>query len=111
MLFKKGDPSSVDNCRPITLLICLVKIFTLILSLRFTSWAENSIIIPEFQAGLRVGRGCIDNLFTLGILIELHLRRSKNAVYAVFVDFKGAFPSIVHDLLWYKLKKLGVSSK
>ena len=32
-------------------------------------------------------------------------------MFALFVDFKEAFPSINHQILWQKLSKLGVSTK
>lgn len=53
----------------------------------------------------------MDNFFTLLAFIQIHLRHSKGIVYATFVDFRGAFPSVPHDRLWKKLFKLGLSSK
>jgi len=32
-------------------------------------------------------------------------------MYALFIDFKRAFPSICHTRLWNKLNKIGVSGK
>lgn len=53
----------------------------------------------------------MDNIFVLDTLIQLHLGRNKGKLFALFVDFKRAFDSIAHKLLWLKLYKLGVGSK
>ena len=53
----------------------------------------------------------MDNIFTLNILIQLRLRKVKGKLYGLFVDFKSAFDSIDHQLLWDKLFKLGLSPK
>ncbi|XP_043480334.1 uncharacterized protein LOC122510015 [Leptopilina heterotoma] len=111
MFFKKGDPKDPDNYRPITLINCLAKIFTQILGNRLRDWSVEHDLIPESQAGFREGRGCIDNIFSLYAIIRIHLNTPKSVVYAVFIDFKGAFPSISHKLLWNKLSALGLSSK
>lgn len=99
MLFKKGDSTDPDNYRPITLVNCLAKIFTQILSELLISWAEGLNLIPESQVGFRKGRSCVDNLFNLMSILQIHLNNPGAVVYAAFIDFKGAFPSISHQLL------------
>ena len=44
-------------------------------------------------------------------LIQLHVKRNKGKLYAAFIDFKSAFPSVSHQLLWEKLYHMGLSSK
>lgn len=75
------------------------------------SWAKSLNLIPESKAGFRNGRSCNDNLFNLTSVLQIHLSKPCVVVYAIFVDFKGAFPSISQQLLWNKLYSLGLSSK
>ena len=111
MLYKKGDRTEHDNYRPIALVNTLIKIFTQILYQRLSKWASIHRVLPEFQSGFREGRGCMDNIFTLNALIQFSLNNVKGKLFSLLVDFKRAFPSINHALLWHKLRKFGVSSK
>uniref|UniRef100_A0ABD2WGY5 Reverse transcriptase domain-containing protein n=1 Tax=Trichogramma kaykai TaxID=54128 RepID=A0ABD2WGY5_9HYME len=88
MLPKGGDINDAKNYRPIALVDSIVKIFTQ--------------IIRE-----RRGRGCQDNIFTLSTIIQEQLQKPKAKTYAIFVDFKRAFPSVNHDLLFQKLYRMG----
>lgn len=47
----------------------------------------------------------------LNSIIQIRLSREKGKLYAFFVDFENAFPSIDHNKLWIKLFNLGVSAK
>lgn len=96
---KKGDPRDPGTYRPIALVKSLPKNFTQILCSRIAKWDELQNLIPESQGGFRRGRGCLDNLFTLSSIIQIHLSNPGAVVYAAFIDFKGAFPSVPHDLL------------
>ncbi|KAJ8980830.1 hypothetical protein NQ317_018410 [Molorchus minor] len=80
-------------------------------STRIAKWAESNSILPEAQSGFRKTRGCIDNVFVLSCIIQLQLRLKKRKVFVAFVDYKRAFDSINHTLLWQKLYDLGVSNR
>ena len=56
-------------------------------------------------------RGCMDNVFTLSSIIQIKLKEKNGKLFALFVDFKAAFPSIYHDILWNKLGEIGISTK
>ena len=109
-LHKKGSKSSPDNYRGITLLSVLGKIFTRILNKRLDSWAEKYEIYIEAQYGFRRDRGTTDSLFILNQIINQVLENGKK-LYAFFIDFSKAFDRVVHDNLWYKLLKNGISGK
>lgn len=110
-LHKKGNESLPGNYRLISLVNCIAKIFMQILLRRIEIFCARNELIPEFQSGFRRGRSCADNIFTLDALIQINTLKPKSRVYAIFVDFKAAFDSIDHSLLWIKLKSLGLSSK
>lgn len=109
MILKKGDAQDPFNYRPITLVNTITKICTHILSDKMTKWATESNFFSEFQSGFLRGRGCMDYLFTFISLIQINASRGNRALYAIFVDFKNASPSINHQLLWQKLNDIGLS--
>jgi hypothetical protein len=97
MIHKKGDPTIPTNYRPIALENTTFKLFTDILNRRLTDWTEYHNVIPEFQNGFRAKSGCIDNIFIINTLIEITTnKKENNALFAVFIDFKGAFDSVDH---------------
>lgn len=67
--------------------------------------------LPEDQAGFRRNRCCEDNLFVLYAKISLALCNPKGKLYVLFVDFRRAFDSVNHQILWNKLYATGVSSQ
>jgi hypothetical protein len=111
MIHKKGDVMNPNNYRPIALLNTYLKLFTQILHDRIATWALESGILSEAQGGFRKGRGCEDQIFVLNSAVQLALQKKSEKVYALFIDFARAFPSIPHDLLWDKLFSIGLSGK
>lgn len=87
MLFKKEDSLIPDNYRPITLVNCIAKVFTQIICDRLSGWANKLNIIPESQAGIRRRRSCLDNVFCLSSVVQVHLSTPGSVVYAAFIDF------------------------
>lgn len=111
MFHKKGSFKDPANYRPIALLNSCQKLFTQIIQIRFKNWADKHNIIPECQGGFRKNRGCEDQVFALAAAIQLNIQKKAGRVYAMFIDFERAFPSISHAKLWEKLDKIGVSGK
>lgn len=111
MIYKKGEKSNPENYRPIALVNTIAKIFTQILAGRLNEWVEDNGFLPEWQAGFRNNRSCIDNIFALNATIQSRLHRSGGKLFVLFIDFRGAFPSVTHSLLWDKLSKMGLGNK
>ena len=111
MLFKKGNLMNPENYRPISLVNSITKIFTGILNNRIVLWCEKNNLLPEFQSGFRSSRGCIDNIFVLNSIIQMRLQKPKEKLFAIFIDFKQAFTSVNHAILWNKLRVMGLSTK
>ena len=107
-IYKAGERTDPRNYRGITLLNCIAKSFTSILHTRLSEWAEDNTVIPEEQYGFRKNRCATDCVFILNTLLEKsHTARVPQ--FVCFVDFKKAFDSVQHRLLWGKLHSLGIS--
>ena len=106
----KGDANNPDNYRGITIVSCFGKLFTSILNERICSYLEENSMIGQEQAGFRKGHSTIDHIFSLHCLIDLYLHRKKR-LYCAFVDFRKAFDSVQHSLLWEKLLNMNICGK
>ena len=67
----KGNPKAPENYRPITLLSCFGKLFTLIINNRLNKYCEEHNTINRCQAGFRKNHSTTDNLFILKSLIDI----------------------------------------
>ena len=91
-----------SNYRGISLISCLGKVFNSILNNRIQLWAETYNLIPKEQFGFRKAVSTSDAVFVLHTIAENQSLRKKK-LYCCFVDFKKAFDSVLHSLLWKKL--------
>lgn len=107
-IFKKGDRTSCENHRGISLVSVASKLLTGLLLRRLTCSREKQI--RENQAGFRPGRGCIDQIFTLRQILELR-HTYRRPTITVFLDLKAAFDSVDRDVLWRCLSLKGVPQK
>ena len=77
-LHKKGDVNNPDNCRGISILSVVSKVYTHIINSRLTLWADNNFVLTDAQAGFRKGRSAIDRTIYL-----LCMQRSKNSLQII----------------------------
>ena len=66
--------------------------------------------LHEGQAGFRVKRGFVDNIFTLNEIVQGRLREGKDT-YAFFLDVQKAYDTVWRNALWFKLWEFGVREK
>ena len=111
MLYKKGDPNLPENYRGIALLNAITKIFTSILSSRIKTFIETNGIQMEGQNGFRSRRSTEDNIFILNTKITAALAKEGGKLFMAFIDFRRAFDTVDHRILWQKLYNCGLSSK
>ena len=52
------------------------------------------------QAGFRINRSCMDNVYTLNEIVQGRLREDKKT-YLFFLDIQKSYDSVWHDGLWY----------
>jgi len=110
-IHKKGDHNEPSNYRGIALLSCVSKVFTKILNVRITQWAEDNNKMFDVQAGFTKGKGTIDQIFIFQSIVSKYLSRKGGRFYSVFIDFSKAFDSVPHLHLFYSLVQEGLHGK
>ena len=88
-LFKTGDSLVPGNYRGITLIPIIRKIFSTMIRLRL----EKKIALHESQAAFRVGRSCVDHIFTLSQIVHDSGNVNKS-LYTFFLDIKKAYDTV-----------------
>jgi hypothetical protein len=104
---KKGDLSSMDSYRGITVGSAISKVYALVILARLDAWAEKQQFRAATQFGFRKGMSTIDAIFTMRHTIELYEQQHK-PVFAAFIDFRKAYDRVDRNLLWKCLQNLGV---
>ena len=102
----KTDPNIPSNYRPIALVICILKLWTSILTNIGTHTAETEGIFSDTAHGFRAHRQIYDSLAT-HIMTYEDAKLSKNNIYAAYSDFKGAFGGIDHQILFQIMRDYG----
>ena len=74
----KGDRSSPENYRGMSLLSCFGKYFTSLINTRLTNFSNSNKVLLENQTGFRRGYSTMDYVFTLKSLIDIFLHWKIN---------------------------------
>ena len=109
-IFKKGDKKDPSNYRGITLVNVISKIFSLCLRNRINCWCEEENVFNPLQFGFRDKRSTTDCIFILHSIIQ-NVLLQKHKLYCAFIDYEKAFDTVIHEALWIKLFKSGLSCK
>ena len=70
IFFRKRDREDPGNYRAITLLSVVGKVFYKILNNRLVQCLDKEGALCEGQAGFRLNRGCLDNVYTLNEIVQ-----------------------------------------
>ncbi len=100
-LFKKDDREDVRSYRGINIINCMSKVYDMVLCSRLESWFKPF----REQAGAQRGRGCLEHIVTLRLLIDI-AKKKKNKLYVTFVDFSSAYDRVSRPLMLRLLKRL-----
>lgn len=101
-IFKKGNRNNPHNYRGISILNSMAKLFDMVLCDRLSHWFRP---LRE-QAGAQRGRGCLEQIVTLRLLIDT-AKRKKQKLFVMFIDFSKAYDLIPRNKLFIVLKRLG----
>ena len=106
-LYKKGDDSNLSNCRPISLLPSISKIFEKVLLEQLTTYLDNNNLIHNHQYGFRKRHSTeYAALHIVDYLnYEMDLKRTPINLY---LDLSKAFDSLLHKILISKLKHIAL---
>jgi len=107
LLYKKEDPTRLDNNRPTTLANALYKLWTTCIVTLSTDYIEARKILSPDQEGFRVDRSCSRTITNLSLCVE-DAHSHKKGIVLCYLDFKGAFPSTDHCQLVQVLEFLGL---
>ncbi|KAK0425551.1 hypothetical protein QR680_009256 [Steinernema hermaphroditum] len=108
LLFKKDDPLDLQNYRPISLLSCVYKLLTKVLSQRIERVLYSAQ--PAEQAGFRKNFSTIDHLHAVNELVE-RSREYRLLLFIIFVDYDKAFDSVETNAVWTAIQQQGVPAQ
>jgi hypothetical protein len=100
-----SDLSNISNYRPISLLSLIPKLFESIVANKIFP-VLNHVIIDD-QHGFRRNKSTITNLLNFRNFISDALSCGSN-VDVIYTDFAKAFDKINHQILFSKLKQIGI---
>ena len=106
-LFKKGDPTSVSNYRPISILHWLSKLFEKCLKSRLLNYICSKNIINPVQFGFQPGISTQDAILHIMENIYSNMN-SRFATIGIFIDFSKCFDTINRKILIKKLFRYGI---
>ena len=75
------------NYRGITLLSVVGKVFCKILNNRLMQCLDKEGALHEGQAGFRINRSCMDNVYTLNEIVQGRLREDKKTYALLFFRY------------------------
>jgi len=104
----KGDKSECGSYRGISLLSIPSKVYGKILIRRVQEITNGKV--SEEQGGFRTGKGCVDQIFNMRMVIEKMLAKDKK-VYAAFMDLEKAYDRVDWEAMWDVLKVYGVGGR
>ena len=106
-IHKKGSDLDTANYRPIAVGEPLYRLYAIILNKRLVDWTESVGVRSPAQAGFRPKYSTVHQLFALRHFVD-RARLRQVPLYTCFIDIQKAYDSVQHQLLWARLRHVGV---
>lgn len=106
-VYKKDDPMSIKNYRPITLIPIISKIYEKAMHIRLLNFFNRHQVIVKEQYGFQKNKSTELAIFDL-IANVTHNVSLKYYNTVLFFDMSSAFDFVSHELLLNKLEKCGI---
>ena len=107
-IFKTGDKLEVKNYRPIAVLSHLMKILEKAVYTQVFDFVQARMILHEQQSGFRPRHSTNTALLDVRDYLLQNIEEGY-LTGALYLDLKGAFDSVSHQILIYKLSMYGLS--
>ena len=108
-LFKKGDKTSIENYRPISLLPCMSKVLEKIINIQLYDYFQSNNLLYKSQYGFRIHHSTEFASLELVDTIQQQLDLKLDP-FAVFLDMSKAFDTLDHEILMQKFSFYGVQN-
>lgn len=99
-IYKKGDPSSAANYRPISLTSIMRKLFEINLAPIVSRFSPPLDIA---QGGFRPSRSALDQALCLHDMMKEYSRRHRHRPIVAFLDIKSAYDTVDRQIIWQSL--------
>lgn len=103
---KTPTPSKLSDYRPIVVLSTLYRLFSSVVNIQFMDILERAKIIHPAQRGFMKKGSTMDHLVTLRTAMSSKISE-KQQIFAMALDIKNAYGSVIHDRLISILRKHG----
>ena len=94
------------DTRPISVEVLLAKVFELLLNTRAEHWRVHEQLVSPPQAAFSAFHSPEMHVLTLREMISMR-RKAGADTYALFIDFKSAYDSVHHSMLWHVVRRMG----
>ena len=105
-IYKKGGAHLPGNYRGISIMCAIAKLYDTVLLRRFSLWYTPN----EEQAGATKGRGCIEHILCIRLLIDI-ARKCKRTLYITFIDYVKAYDKVNRQKLLKLLDEKGCGTQ
>ena len=105
--FKSGNPTLLDNYRPITVIPALSKVIEKIIYNQLSQYLESNGLLCPHQFGFRQGRSTQHAVTLLSEKVRQNIDKGLCSG-AVYIDLRKAFDTVRHATLLEKLPSYGI---